>query len=330
MQDIKWGIMGCGGIAHIFASSLRAAGGGRLLAGASRTPGRADAFAKKEGVERVYTDYESLAEDPDVDAIYVATTHNFHYENTKLCLRNGKHVLCEKPFTVNAVQAAELIGLAREKKVFMMEGLWTRFLPAIRKLQEVLADGAIGEVRTVRADFSIDGLGFAPDHRLPNKALAGGSLLDLGVYPVNFAGIVFGEQPERIQSSAVIGETGVDDRSFYLFDYSGGRRAQLSSSFTHLAPSEGLIAGTKGFIHVPGFHCAHEFHIHRAGVDEPETVRLPYEEGENFRFEIAHAMECIAAGKLESEIMPLAETHAIMQTMDTLRSQWGLAYEGES
>ncbi len=327
MQEIKWGIIGCGGIAHMFAESLAALGHGILLAGASRTPGRAQAFAGKHGMERVYADYEALVADPDVDAVYIATTHNFHFENARLCLENGKHVLCEKPFTVNAAQMAELIALAREKNLFMMEAVWTRFLPAIGKLRELLAEGVIGEVLTVKADFSITGE-FSAEHRLKNKALAGGALLDLGIYPITFAAIVFGEQPVRIQSSAVIGETGVDDRSFYLFDYEGGRRSVLSSSFTHHAPSEGIVCGTKGYIRVPVFHAAQELHIHRAGRD-PEIIRRPYGNNENFTFEITEAMECIAAGKLESTVFPLSETLAVMQTMDTLRAQWGLKYEGE-
>lgn len=328
MEAVRWGIIGCGGIAGMFATSLQALDVGILLAGASRTPGRAAAFAEKHGVDRAYTDYETLVADPDIDAVYIATTHNFHYENAKLCLESGKHVLCEKPFTVNAAQARELMELAREKKLFMMEAVWTRFLPAIRKLQDLLSEGIIGEVLTVKADFSITGE-FDAEHRMKNKALAGGALLDLGIYPITFASIVFGEQPSRIQSSVVIGETGVDDRSFYLFDYEGGRRAMLSSSFTHNAPSEGIICGTKGYIRVPGFHGAHEFQIYREGVEVPEIVSLPYGEGENFKFEIAHAMECIVAGKLESDIMSLAETAAVMQTMDALRVQWGLRYEGE-
>ncbi len=207
MQEIKWGIIGCGGIAGMFATSLQALENGTLLAGASRTAGRAEEFAEKHGMERVYGSYEALVADPDVEAVYIATTHNLHYENVKLCLEKGKHVLCEKPFTVNAVQAQELIELARAKKLFMMEAVWTRFLPAILKLQELLAAGVIGDVRTVKADFSI-WRAFDPENRLWNKALAGGALLDLGIYPITFASIVFGEQPIRIQSSAVIGETG--------------------------------------------------------------------------------------------------------------------------
>ena len=327
MRDIRWGIIGCGGIAHMFATSLRALENGILLAGASRTPGRAKDFAEKHGMERVYIDYETLVADPDVDAVYIATTHNLHFENVRLCLENGKHVLCEKPFTVNASQTMELIELAREKNRFMMEAVWTHFLPAIGKLRELLAKGIIGEVRTVKADLSI-WREYDPENRLWNKALAGGALLDLGIYPITFASIVFGEQPARLQSSAVIGQTGVDDRSFYLFDYAGGRRAMLSSSFTHHAPTEGMVFGTKGYIRVPYFLGAQELHIHRDGA-APETIRLPYGDGESFKFEIAAAMDCIAAKKLESDIMPLSETLAVMQTMDTLRAQWGLVYEGE-
>ena len=327
MREIKWGIIGCGGIANMFATSLQALENGILLAGASRTPARAAAFAKEHGMERAYTDYGLLVTDPDVDAVYIATTHNFHFENAKLCLEHGKHVLCEKPFTVNAAQTKELIALARAQNLFMMEAVWTRFLPAIGKLQELLAEGVIGEVRTVMADFSITGE-FGAEHRLKNKALAGGALLDLGIYPITFASIVFGEQPSRIQSSVVLGDTGVDDRSFYLFDYEGGRRAMLSSSFTHSAPTEGRVCGTQGHIRMPWFLAAQELQIVREG-EEPEILKIPYGEGENFKFEIAHAMECIAAGKLESEIMPLSETLAVMQTMDTLRAQWHLEYDGE-
>jgi len=328
MKEINWGIIGCGGIAHMFATSLRALDRGTLLAGASRTPGRVAEFAEKHGIARVYTDYESLMADPDVDAVYIATTHNFHFENVRLCLENGKHVLCEKPFTVNAAQTGELIKLARVKKLFIMEAVWTRFLPAIDKLRELLAEGAIGEVRTVRADFSLMG-DFGAEHRLKNKALAGGALLDLGIYPITFASLVFGEPPARIQSSAVLGDTGVDERSFYLFEYTGGRHAMLSSSFTHDAPTEALVCGTKGYIRMPWFLAGPELILHRHGEEKPETLKFPYGEGENFKFEIAHAMDCIAEGKTESNILPLAETLAVMQAMDTLRAQWGLEYPDE-
>lgn len=331
MKDIQWGIIGCGGIAHVFATSLQALETGTLLAGASRTPGRAQEFAEQHGMPRIYTDYEALVADPDIDAVYIATTHNFHYENAKLCLENGKHVLCEKSFTVNAIQALELIELAKEKNLFLMEAVWTRFLPAIVKLQEKLAEGVIGEVKTVTANFCLGFTGntFSDEHRLKNKALAGGALLDLGIYPITFSDIVFNKTPVRIQSSVVMTDTGVDESSFYLLEYEDGCRAILSSSLTDTAPNEGVIFGSKGFIKVPLFWATGEFSIHQTGKDEPETVTLPYVEGENFRYEIAHAMECIEAKKIESDIMPLSKTLSIMQTMDTLRAQWDIKYEGE-
>jgi predicted dehydrogenase len=328
MQGIKWGIIGCGGIANTFAISLRALDSGRIVAGASRTPGRAREFADRHGIERSYNDYESLAHDSDIDAVYIATTHNFHYENVRLCLENGKHVLCEKPFTVNAAQTKDLIELARRKNLFMMEGLWTRFLPATLKLQQLLSEGAIGEIRTVFANFYLARY-FEPEHRLRNKALAGGALLDLGIYPINMASIVFGRQPLKIDSVVNMDEeTGVDASSFYFFDYSKGQRAILSSGYAQAAPVEALVCGSKGFIRIPHFLGARELQIHRTDLPA-EVLEFPYDEGENFKYEIAHAMECIAAGKTESAIMPLSESLAVMETMDALRKQWGLTYTGE-
>lgn len=221
--------------------------------------------------------------------------------------------------------------LARERKLFMMEAVWTRFLPAIVKLQELLAEGMIGEVKTVTANFCLGFTGdaFANAHRLKNKALAGGALLDLGIYPITFADIVFNKTPERIQSSVVMTDTDVDESSFYLLEYADGCRALLSSSLSDTAPNEGVLFGSKGFIRVSEFWGAHGFEIKLNGEEQPRHVSAPYGEGENFKFEIAHAMECIAAGQLESDVLPLSKTLAIMQTMDALREQWGLKYAGE-
>lgn len=327
MQNIRWGVLGCGGIARNFASSLKSLETGTLEAGASSSQERADDFARETGAAKAYGNYDALVNDSDIDAVYVATTHNFHFENVKLCLQNGKHVLCEKPLTVNAAQARELIELAREQKLFLMEAVWTRFLPAVVKLKALLAEGAIGEVRTIRADFTLYH-DFPDDGRMKNPELAGGCLLDLGVYPINFANFVFDARPVKVQGSAYLGETGVDERSFYLLDYPGGRHATLSSSISHQCPAEAVIYGTTGRISIPWFHAAQELQVHLEGQDE-EIIKLPYLEGEGFKYEIAHAMECIAAGKLESEVIPLAETLSVMETMDALRAQWGLCYPGE-
>ena len=328
MRDIRWGIIGCGGIANTFAASLNALDSGVLLAGASCTQGKAAAFAEKHGLGRSYSDYSALVADPDIEAVYVATTHNFHYDNVKLCLDHGKHVLCEKPFTINAAQTRELIQLAQAKELFLMEGLWTRFLPSIIHLQELVTGGAIGEVKSVFANFFL-GRDFSPEHRLRNRALAGGALLDLGIYPINMASIVFGRQPMNIESAVDLDEeTGVDASSYYFFDYGPRRRAVLAASYTQAAPTEALICGTQGFIRLPHFHGAQELQLYRSG-QAPEVLEFTYGEGQNFKYEIAHAMECIAAGKTQSDIMPHTETLAVMETMDTLRAQWALTYPGE-
>ncbi|MEN8791843.1 MAG: Gfo/Idh/MocA family protein [Lentimonas sp.] len=327
IKPIQWGILGCGGIANSFARSLHLLPDGILLAGASRTPGRADEFVAKHSAKRAYSDYKSFLADSDIEAVYVGTTHNFHYDNVKRCLENGKHVLCEKPFTLNTSQARELVDLAKKNNCFLMEAMWTRFLPAITRLQELLAQSVIGEVRAVRADFCADGE-FDKSHRMRNKSLAGGALLDLGVYPITFADIVFNATPERIQSSAFIGDTKVDDRSFYLLDYPDGRHAQLSSSFTHRAENDAFVHGTKGYIRVPKFWMTEGLEIHRTGA-EPEIISLPFRNNEGFQYEIAHAMQCIREGKLESDVHPLSKTLSIMQVMDTLREQWGLVYPEE-
>lgn len=329
MQEVRWGIIGCGFIAGRFATGLRAAGSGILLAGASRTPGRARSFAGEHRVDRCYDDYETLVTDPDVDAVYIATTHNLHHENVKLCLEHGKHVLCEKPFTVNAAQARELIELARSKQLFLMEAMWTRFLPAIRKMQDVIAAGIIGDVQTVYANFCL-GKQVEPEHRLRNINLAGGALLDLGVYPITMADIVFGIAPESIMGCASMDSvTGVDEHSYYLLEYEGGQKAVLSASYSQAAPVEALICGTGGYIRLPHFLGAQELHIHQSG-EEPEVIHYAYDDEESFKFEIIHAMECIAAGKLESDIMPLSRTLDVMKVMDRLRRQWNLTYPGET
>jgi predicted dehydrogenase len=292
---------------------------------------RAQAWAEKQKpqheIRKIYDSYHDLVSDKDVEAVYVANTHNFHYESVKLCLQNKKHVLCEKPITLNAKQAAELYALASDNKCFLMEAVWTRFLPAIRMLQKQLSDNIIGDVLSLRADFSIN---HKQDetHRLRNKALAGGALLDLGIYPITFAFIVFGQAPEKILSSAVMDTTGVDERSFYLFEYGDGRIASLSSGYSHVSPCEAIITGSEGYITVPMFFAAREFSIHLEGK-EVVTHSYPFGSHEDFSFEIQHMQDCIAQGATQSPLLPRQESLQVMQTMDSLREQWGLKYESE-
>ena len=327
MQSINWGIIGCGAIAHQFVQGIKKLNNCTILAGASLTTGRAESFTKSHQIPRAYRDYQSLVNDSDIDAIYIATTHNFHFENIKLCLENGKHVLCEKPFTVNAKQTKTLVALAKKSNCFMMECVWTRFLPAIKQLSHLLAQDIIGEVHTVTANFSICE-DFPPEHRLRNKNLAGGALLDLGIYPLTLAAIVFGEHPCHIQSSANMSEGGVDESSCYLLKYEQGQRAILSASFIEQAPTEGIISGSKGYIRIPDFIGAQALHLH-LNNQPSKVLTFPFDEDENFTFEISHAMECIRQNKKQSDILPLDKTTAMMTLMDKIRSQWGLKYPEE-
>lgn len=327
MSDFMWGVIGCGEIARKFASSLAVLDSGLLWAAASKSAERAAEYADAYDIKHAYTDYIALVNDPDVHAVYVATTHNFHYENVKLCLENGKHVLCEKPITVNATQFQELSDLAHKNGLFLMEGLWSRFLPAIQRLQELVAEGAVGDVRSVQVDFCL-AMDVDDSHRLKNTELGGGALLDLGIYPINFAALIFGEHPQKVSSSAVMGKTGVDESSFYTFEYSGGRRAILSASFREAAPVTAVVRGSHGYIMVPNFLGATELRIKRNN-EELESEWYLCQKDEGFKYEIAHVMECIEAGKMESDIMPHSETLAILKVMDGMRAEWGLHYPNE-
>jgi predicted dehydrogenase len=262
-----------------------------------------------------------------VDAVYIATPHTLHHENALGCLAAGKAVLCEKPFTINARQAEEVIGLARKKKIFLMEAMWTRFLPIFVKVRALLAERAIGEVHQVQADFAFRA-DFDPKGRLFNPALGGGALLDIGVYPVSLASMVFGEAPRRIASLAVLGGTGVDEQSAAVLEFSAGRLAVISFSLRFTSPQEACIIGTDGQIriHRPWWH-ADTITISRAGRGD-ETMTMA-SLGNGYPHEAVEVMECLRGGKTESRVMPLDETLHIMQTLDAIRAEWGLKYPGE-
>jgi predicted dehydrogenase len=262
-----------------------------------------------------------------LDAVYVATTHNFHYENTELCLQYGRPVLCEKAFTVNAMQAEKLIALARKKRLFLMEAMWTRFLPCVVRLRELLNEGVIGEVTHLKASFGIRSKKIFPWQRMLSKKLAGGALLDLGIYPVSFARMVFGQPPSEMTSRAKLGWTGVDETSEYFFNYSNGARAELFASFRKAVPHDAVLTGTEGTIQIPDFFHPSRIIITRHGA-EPETLDIPYEPT-GYQYEAAEVAACLREGQTESSVMPLDETLEIMRTMDALRAQWAMKYPGE-
>ncbi|PNQ78773.1 MULTISPECIES: Gfo/Idh/MocA family protein [Paenibacillus] len=325
-NKIKWGIVGTGWISDQFVADLAHVTNGEGYAVGSRTIESATEFAAKHQISRAYGSYEELAQDPEVDAIYIGTPHPFHKENVLTALRAGKAVLCEKPFTVNSKELEELIGFARERKLFLMEAMWTRFLPPIRQVREWIHAGHIGEVKLVKAEFGFR-VDWNPEGRLLNPELGGGALLDAGIYPVSFASMVFGPEPEHVWSTAHIGETGVDETFSILLDYGKGRTAMLNGAVRLGLTNEAYIHGTKGYIHIPSF-------LNSTSA----TLVVDGEEAQNFQddrsstgyaFEAEEVGRCLNEGLLESSTISLDESLGIMKLMDQIRSQWGLRYPFE-
>lgn len=326
---IKWGILGTGWIAEQFAADLKHASNGELYAIGSRTEESARKFADKFGAPVAHGSYEALAADAEVDAIYVATPHPFHKENVLTALEGGKAVLCEKPFTVNARELEELIATAREKKLFLMEAMWSRFLKPIGQVRQWLSEEKIGEVRVVKAEFGFDA-GWNPEGRLLNPELGGGALLDAGIYPVSFASMVFGPNPDNVWTTAHLGETGVDEHFTILLDYGQGRTASLHGGVRLEFPNDAYIHGTKGYIHIPQFLFAKEATLHVSG-QEPVTVTDDREDRgiKGYAYEAEEVGRALLEGRRESGVISLAESMGIMRLLDNVRAQWGLKYPFE-
>ena len=326
-ETIRWGILGTGKIAHKFAEALAVVPDAELAAVGSRAQGTADAFGDEFAVPRRHASYASLAEDPEVDAIYVSTPHPMHCRDTLLCLNADKPVLCEKPFALNASEAEAMIRCARQRGLFLMEAMWTRFLPAIAQVRQWLAIGTIGEVRNMMADFGFRA-GFNPEGRLLNPALGGGALLDIGVYIVSMASMVYGQQPDRVAALADIGATGVDEQTTMAFRYNSGAMAALTCAIRTNTPGAVTIHGTQGNIRIPSpFYDTHTATLNADG-GEPVTVEPPRVEN-GFKYEIEEAGRCLREGLLETPALPLDETLAIMKTLDAVRAEIGLKYPME-
>ena len=323
MKDtIGWGILGAGRIAGKFATESKLVPGTRLVAVGSRSAEKAEEFARQNGVERAYGSYAELVADPDVDAIYVATLHPQHCEHTLLALDAGKAVLCEKPFAVTGHEARQMIERARERKLFLMEAMWARFNPITVQVRRWIAEGRIGEPRMVTIDFGFRAA-WNPESRLLNPALAGGALLDVGVYVLAYASMIFG-RPAQIQAAAHIGESGVDEQTAMVLKYAGGQIASLTCAVRTPSPQGARIDGTEGAIEIPAFWRAPVARLIRPKEDPVEAT------GDfGFQYEIAEAVDCLRAGKIESPQMPLDETLAIAETMDEVRRQIGLRYPFE-
>jgi predicted dehydrogenase len=326
MTPIRWGILGLGKIAKKFARGLQSVPDARLVAVGSRSAGKAAEFAAEFGAPHAHAGYAALAADPEVDVVYIATPHPMHHEAALLCMKAGKAVLCEKPFTINARESLELIECARRENVFLMEAMWTRFLPPLVQVREWLARGAIGEPRMVMADFGFR-TEWNPQGRALNPHLGGGALLDVGIYPLALASMVFGGAPSKITGQCHLGETGVDEQSGMVLAYPRGALAVLTCAVRTQTAHEARIMGTEGAIYLPDFWHATSATLTIPGR-APETA-TPLQVGNGYNYEAIEVGTCLRAGLKESPLMPLSETLSTMRTMDELRRQWGLMYPQE-
>jgi len=312
---IRWGVIGTGGIAHTFAADLEHTSSGTVAAVGSRRQATADEFGERFGVPNRHDSYEALVEDPDVDVVYVATHHPMHHRDALSALRAGKHVLVEKPFTMNAAEAEEIVAEARERALFAMEAMWARFLPHIREIRRLLAEGVLGDVVTVHADHA---QWFEEDRefRLFAPELGGGAQLDLGIYPVSFASMVLG-RPNRVLVISDPAFTGVDAQTSILLGYESGAHAVLNSTLRAVGTTRAAIVGTEGRIEIDGaFYQPTSFTLIPRG-GEPQRLFDPPAEG-GLRHEADEVARCLREGLLESLEMPLDETVAIMRTMDAV------------
>jgi predicted dehydrogenase len=326
VQPIRWGILGTGWIANEFAQGLTKLADAELVAVGSRTVESAQRFGEQYGVPHRHASYQALASDAEVDVVYVATPNPLHKEHSLLCLESGKPVLCEKPFALNAGEAQEIIQRARQKKLFLMEAMWTRFFPLMGKVRALVNEGEIGEVQMLMAGLCIQ-FDFDPADRRYALALGGGALLDLGVYPLSCASMIMGP-PFKITTMAHLGETGVDEQAGIVLGYDQGRISTLYTSIRVDSPVEATLLGTKGQIRVhPWWIRPNKLTLSVAG-QEATTIEMPFD-GNGYQFEAAEVMDCLRANRLESDLMPLDETHSILQTMDAIRAQWGLTYPME-
>ncbi|MFF9397537.1 Gfo/Idh/MocA family protein [Streptomyces sp. NPDC014744] len=344
-EVVRWGVLATGGIAAAFTEDLRGLPGAEVVAVGSRTEASAEAFARRFGIPRAHGSWAALAADEDVDVVYVATPHSAHREAAALCLEAGKHVLCEKAFTLNAREAGELVKLARDRGLFLMEAMWTYCNPLVRRMTELVRDGAIGDVRVIQADFGLAGP-FGPGHRLRDPALGGGALLDLGVYPVSFAHLLLGE-PDRVRADALLSEEGVDLNTAVLLGWEeAGASALLNCSIVADTPLTASVTGTKGRIDFPrGFFYPERFVLHREGrepeeftmgpagpagqavpADAPDTAGGPLR---GLQFEQAEVMRALRAGETESPLVPLDGSLAVMRTLDAIRDRVVVRYPAD-
>lgn len=319
MERIKFGILAPGGIANCMAQAVQSIDDLVCYAVASRSAERARNFANQWGFQKAYGSYEELVQDPQVELIYVASPHSHHYPYAKLCLEHGKHVLLEKAFTVNAAQAEELIALARNRGLLLAEAFWPRYMPSRKMIDDLIAQGMIGEVQAVMADF---GAPLTHVERLRNPELAGGALLDLGVYPINFALQIFKGPVERIQSDAVMSPEGVDWMNGITLTFAGNKMAVLHSNMLSCLGNRGIIYGEKGYLETGEINNCQEIRVFDREKRMTACYKVP-EQINGYEYEAQACVRAIRAGQVECEEMPHSETMRLMKILDAVRAQWG-------
>ncbi|WP_426037663.1 Gfo/Idh/MocA family protein [Cypionkella sp. TWP1-2-1b2] len=324
---IRWGILATGWIAELFVKDLQLTGH-KVTAVGSRTAASAQRFADEFNIPKAHASYDALAADPNVDIIYIATPHPQHHAAAILALNAGKHILVEKAFTLNAIEAQEITTLARAKGLLVLEAMWTRFLPHMQRIRDIIVAGSIGEVRSITADHR-QKLSDDPKHRLNDLALGGGALLDLGIYPISFTWDILGK-PDSMQASASFRETGADAQVATIFHYASGAIATTLSSSDSAGPNRACIVGRKGRIEIDRvWYEPTSFRVYNNDNVVIETFNEP-RIGRGMQYQAEEAEALIAAGKTESAILSPSETVQIMQTLDQIRAQIGLKYPSEA
>ena len=325
MEPLRIGIIGTGNIASVLANTMVRMPQVTIYGAASRNLEKAKEFAARFSVKKAYGSYEELVEDPEIQLVYIATPHSEHYNNVKLCLEHGKHVLCEKSFAANHEQAEEMIALAEEKKLMITEAMWVRYMPMAETLRKVLDSGIIGEPMTLTANLCYL---VSDKPRLVKPELAGGALLDVGVYTLSFASLVFGDEVSEINSTVIKTDTGVDAQNSMTLCYPGGKMAVLNSSLRVLSDRQGIIYGTKGFLVVENINNFESIRVYDANRQLVETHVRP-EQISGYEYQIEASRTAINSGWTECPQMPHKTTLSVMKVMDELRRQWGIRYPFE-
>ena len=322
---MKIGILGAGGIARVMAETINGMEEAQCYAVAARDSGRAQKFAEEFGVEKAYGSYTEMLQDPQVELVYIATPHSHHYEHVKLCLEHGKHVLCEKAFTVNAAQAEEILKMAEEKGLLLTEAIWTRYMPMRKTIDEVVASGIIGKITSLSANL---GYVIEQNERIHAPELAGGALLDLTVYPLNFASMIFGDDIVKVDASCVKIDTGVDGQDSVMLTYRDGRMATMYTTIHAQTDRRGMINGSLGYIEIENINNYESMKVY----DLDRKVIASYEAPEQitgYEYEVRAAIRAIREGKTECEEMPHSETIKMMKLMDQIRADFGIVFPFE-